>query len=182
MNDLRHVLDLSPFDAGNRIEIDAQLVGVIEILGADRMRMQLDAREVRHPGERGRIARHHFFRGAARRKFQRHHFDPLRPRFRRALLIEKFLADAVGVAHQHVRAAAGAAQRAFGHREVVANQVELGVARFWEQHLVRIGDRHFPAVDRQDLAFRLRHRLLVIPVRCVAWRRADRRAGTARAT
>jgi len=48
---------LSPQNPGDRIEIDAQFVGAVEILGADRMRMELEAREVRHPNERRRIAR-----------------------------------------------------------------------------------------------------------------------------
>jgi hypothetical protein len=67
---LRDILHLPPLDAGHRIQIDAQLVGVIEIFRAHWMRMELDAREVGHPRERGRIAWHHFVGGAARRKFE----------------------------------------------------------------------------------------------------------------
>src|SRR5688500_1508407 len=46
-DDTRHVLDLAPFHTWHRIEIDAQLVRMIEILGEHRMRMQLDAGEIR---------------------------------------------------------------------------------------------------------------------------------------
>ena len=46
---LCNLADLRPFDAGHRIEVDAQLVGMLEVLGAHRMRVQLEAGEVRHP-------------------------------------------------------------------------------------------------------------------------------------
>ena len=49
----RDVADLRPLDARHRIEIDAQLVGMIEIVGADRMRVELEAR----PGWPSRRAR-----------------------------------------------------------------------------------------------------------------------------
>ena len=137
--------------ARHRIEIDAQLVGMIEIVGAHRMRVQLEAGEVRHPGERRGVARHDLFRAAARGKAQRHDLDPRRPRCRRALLIEELAVDAVGIAHEHVGPAAGAAQRAVGHREVVAREVELRVARLRKQHLARIRDRDLAAVDQDDL-------------------------------
>ena len=50
------------------------------------------------------------------------------PRLRRALLVEELAADAVRIAHEHVRPSAGAAQRAVGDGEVVAREIELGVA------------------------------------------------------
>src|SRR5262249_46212711 len=50
-HDLSDITNLAPFDAGHRIEIDAQLVGVIEIVGPDRMRMELEASQIRHPAE-----------------------------------------------------------------------------------------------------------------------------------
>ena len=71
VHDARDLAHLRPRDAGHRIEIDAQLVGMIEIVGAHRVRMQLEAREVRHPRERRRVARHDLLRGAAGRKVQR---------------------------------------------------------------------------------------------------------------
>ena len=58
------VADLRPLHARHRVEIDAQLVGMIEVIVAHRMRMQLEAREVGHPRQRGRVARHDFFRRA----------------------------------------------------------------------------------------------------------------------
>ena len=78
----RHLADLRPLDARHRIEIHAQLVGMVEIVGAHRVRMQLEAGEVGHPQQRGGIARHDLVGAAAGRKAQRHHLDPRRARFR----------------------------------------------------------------------------------------------------
>ena len=96
----------------HRIEVDAQLVRMVEILRADRMRMQLEAREVRHPREVGRVPRNDLVGGAARRKADRDDLDPRRARLRRALLEEELPVDAVRKAHEHVGPAARAAQRA----------------------------------------------------------------------
>ena len=114
---------------------------MIEVLGAHGMRMQLETREVGHPGERCGSAGHHFVGAAARRKPQRHHLHPGRPRVRRTLLIERWRANAIGEPHQHVRPPAGAAQRAFRYRQVVIDKIELGVLRLGEQHFAGIRDR-----------------------------------------
>src|SRR3990172_7164215 len=45
--------DLRPGDARHGVEVDPQLVGVIEVVGADRVRVEIDTAEVRHPGETG---------------------------------------------------------------------------------------------------------------------------------
>ncbi len=78
---------------------------------------------------------------------QRDDLDPRRPRLGRALLVEELAADAVRIAHEHVRPAAGAAQRAVGHGEVVAHEVELGVAGLGKEHLVA-GSRSPPRARR----------------------------------
>ena len=71
----------------------------------------------------------------------------------RALLVEELAVDAVRVAHQHVRPAAGAAQRALGHREVVAHEVELGVPAFGNSTLRGSRSRRgLAAADLRGLA------------------------------
>ena len=65
-HDARDLLQLRPLDARHRIEVDAQLVRMIEILGAHRMRVELEAAEVRHPRQRGRVARHDLLRRRGR--------------------------------------------------------------------------------------------------------------------
>ena len=76
MDDLRHPAKLIPAHARHRIEIDPQLVRVIEIVGTDRMRVEFEAGEVRHPGQPCRITRHDFLRGATGREAQRDDVDP----------------------------------------------------------------------------------------------------------
>src|SRR5690606_3655500 len=85
--DLTH---LGPLDARHGIEIDPQLVRMLEILGANRMRMQLEACEIREPDERGRITRHDLLRRASGREAQLDDVDPLGTLLRRTLLIEEF--------------------------------------------------------------------------------------------
>ena len=114
VDDARDLPDLRPLDARHRVEVDAQLVGMLEVVGAHRVRVQLEAGEVGHPGEVGRMARHDLVGAAAGREADRGDLEPLGPLGRRALLEEELAADAVRVADQHARAPAGAAQRAFG--------------------------------------------------------------------
>ena len=54
-----------PLDPRHRIEINAELVRMIEIVGAHRMRVKLEAGEVGHPHERRRVAGHDLLRAAA---------------------------------------------------------------------------------------------------------------------
>ena len=70
-----------------------------------------------------------------------------------------------GVAHEHVRAAAGAAQRALGHGQVVAHDLELGDAGLGEVDLVGVRDRHLPPAHVEQHALGLgRHRQRVCPI------------------
>src|SRR5215203_2359325 len=112
---------------------------MIEIIGTHGMWMQLQARQVRHPRERRRVARHDFLGGSPGWKLQRDDFYPVGPRGRSALLIEELLADPVRIAHEHVRTPAGSVQRPLRYGEVVASKIELGVSALRKQHLVRIG-------------------------------------------
>ena len=60
--------NIVPTDAGNRIEIDAQFVGMIEIAGAHRVRVQFDAAKVHDPGKPGCVIDYDFFGGSAGRE------------------------------------------------------------------------------------------------------------------
>ncbi|OLC58683.1 MAG: hypothetical protein AUH76_16750 [Candidatus Rokubacteria bacterium 13_1_40CM_4_67_11] len=53
---MRHLTHLRPLDAGHGIEVHAQLVGMVQVLGADRMRVQLEAGEVGEPRQRSGVA------------------------------------------------------------------------------------------------------------------------------
>jgi len=109
--------------------------------------MQLEAGEVRQPGEIGRMARHDLVGAAAGREADRGHLEPVGAVRRRALLEEELVADAVGVADQHAGAPARAAQRPLGDGEVVVHQVELPDLRLRKQQLGRVRDDDVTAVD-----------------------------------
>src|SRR5271168_2812184 len=52
-----------PTDAGTWIEVNPQLIGMIEICGAHRMRMQLDATKIYDPRKPRSVIDDDFFRG-----------------------------------------------------------------------------------------------------------------------
>jgi hypothetical protein len=139
---------------GHRIEIDAQLVGVLEVVRAHRVRVQVDATQVDDPGKLRRVAEHEFARAPTRGEFELHHFHPERARLRCALLVEELALDSVYVTLERHRPSPYAAQRAIRDREVVPDQVELGVPGLGKEDLVRVGDRDLPALDLQQLLAR----------------------------
>src|SRR4029450_3186997 len=143
--------NLRPTDPRYRIEIDTKLVGMIQVMVPNRVRMQLEAGKIGHPRERGRIARHDFLCGTPGRKFQRDDLDPRRTRGRSALLIEELVADAVGIAHEDIRSIAARANRTIRNRKVVTNEVELRVARVGKKHLLRVRNADFPPSNIQNL-------------------------------
>ena len=150
----RHLADVVPRDAGDRVEVDPELVGMVEVVGADRVRVEVDAAEVDHPSERRRVVDHDLVGGSAGREGELDGPDEGRELVRGALLEEEVAGRAVREALERHRPAAGAAQRAVGDREVVADEVELGdgpAGRVREEDLVRVGDRDLVAVDDEDL-------------------------------
>src|SRR5204862_6763728 len=94
------------------------------------------------------------------------HVNPLRP-LRGALLIEELARDAVGIPHEHVRPAASPTQRAVRHREVVTRQIELGVSRLGEEHLLRIRDRDLASRGGESKG--LGHALILSAPSLLAW-------------
>ena len=120
--DPAHVVQL---DARAGIEIDAQLVGVVEVVGAHRVRVQLDAAQVHDPGEAGRVVHDQLVGGATRGERQRDGLEPVGPLVGRALLVEGLALGAVDEALQDDGAVADSDERALGDREVVADDVEL---------------------------------------------------------
>ena len=73
------VSDLRPGYAGDRVKVDPDLVGVVEILRADGMRVQVDAAQVHDPRQLSRIPDDDLLGRSARREAQFHGLDPFRP-------------------------------------------------------------------------------------------------------
>jgi hypothetical protein len=151
----RHLDDLPPLHAGHRVEVDAQLVRAVEVVGEHRVRVEVDATEVDHPGQRGRVADHDLLGGTAGGVLELGHLDPVGPLGRSPLLPDRLFVEPLHEPLEHHRPPPHPAQRALGHSEVVVDQVELGVTAGREHHLVGVGDRHLAAGDLEDR--RLRH-------------------------
>ena len=114
------------------------------------MRVELQAPQVGHPGQGRGVPGHHLLGRAAGGKAQGDDLDPVRPLLGRALLVEELAVDSVGVADEHVRAAARSAQGALGHRQVVADDLELGDAGLGKVDLARVRDRDLAAAHLED--------------------------------
>ena len=147
----RHLSHLRPRDSRDGIEIDAQLVRMLEIVGAHRVRVQIDAAEVDHPGELRRIVHHQLDRATARGKAQLDRVDPDGSLHGRALLEEELSLRAIDEPLHRHRAPAHAPHRALRDRQVIEDQVALRVPRLGEEHLLRIGDGHLASGDLEHV-------------------------------
>ena len=138
-------------DAGHRVEVDAQLVGMVEVVGPDRVRVEVDAAEVDDPGQAaassttissavrpdGKVSvavriQSGAFSGA---RFWKNG-SPAAPSTKRLSAIGRPPAP---------RSAP------VGDGQVVVDEVELGVAGLREVDLARVGDRDLAPADLEDL-------------------------------
>lgn len=51
----RDLDDPPPLDPGHRVQVDPQFIGMIEVGGKHRMRIEVDAAEIDHPGQSGGV-------------------------------------------------------------------------------------------------------------------------------
>src|SRR5215472_10602432 len=151
-----HLEDLRPLNAGHRVQVDPQLVRVVEVFGQHRVRVQVDAAQVDHPGDAGHVAGHHLVGGAPGREAEQDRLDPVGPLVRGPLLEERLALGAVHVPLEHHGPPGHAAQRSVRHGEVVLDQVELGVPGAGEVDLARVRHHHggSPHVQAQFLPVR----------------------------
>ena len=91
----RDPADVVPRHARARIEIDAQLVRMIEVGGAHRVRVQLEAAEVDDPGEAGGVVDDDLLGGPPRRKREGGGAKPAGALLGRSLLVEDLALGAV---------------------------------------------------------------------------------------
>jgi hypothetical protein len=152
--DQRHVPHLWPRHTSHRIEINAQLVGMLEVVGSYRVRVEVDTSEVDHPDELGFIAHHDLMCGAPRGKAQLDRLDPLWARLGSSLLKERLSLRSVDETLERHRPSRDAAQGALGHAQVEADKVELGVPRAGKEDLVRVADRYLSPAQLQDFLAR----------------------------
>src|SRR5262245_32507692 len=130
---------------------------MIEVVGAHRVWVEIDAPQVDDPQQLCGVAHHDLASRSPGRELQLDRLDPVGVLLWGALLEERLLLDAVDVAVEYDRPARDPPQRAIGDGCIVANQVELGVARLRKEHLVGVGDDDLAAGGLDDGLLRFRH-------------------------
>ena len=156
-DDQRDRAHVCPRHAGARIEVDAQLVGVLEVARSDRVRVQVDAAEVDDPRQRGRVRDDHLVRGATRGKGEFDRRDERGQRCGGAFLEEELAAGAVRKALERHRPIPHPAQGPVGDREVVVHEVQLGDPGIRKEELGGVADGHLLPVDLERDRFAACH-------------------------
>ena len=109
--------------------------------------MELDAAEVRDPGETGRVRDDGKVRLIAGRVVDVHGLEPLGMRDGHSLLVEEVALDPVGVSlHLHWPSCHVVEDRV-GDVDVVLDEVAFGQAHLGEKDLLEIGDLDLAACD-----------------------------------
>jgi hypothetical protein len=146
--------DVVPGDAGARVEIDAELVGVVEVGGEDRVRVELHAAEVDDPKEAGGVVDDDLFGGAAGGEAKRDGAEVGWEIGGGALLVEGLGFCAVDEALEDDGAVLNALQGSGRYGEEVTGDVELGeLDLLGEVELGGAGDADVMPVYSENLGF-----------------------------
>jgi len=156
-HDAGYLDDLLPTDARHRIEVDAELVGVLEIGRARRVWVEVDAAQVDDPRELRGAFDDDLLRRAPGWKAKRHRLDPIGPFRGSALLEERGAVGPVDEALQRHGPVAYPAHGSVGDGHVVPDEIELRVTGVAEVDLARVRDDDLPTRDVQDLALYVLH-------------------------
>ena len=143
-----------PLDARRRVEVDAQLVGRVQVVAARRPGVEVDHAEVDRPHQvRGIVGDELLGRAPGGERHGRG-LQPLRHVARDALLPDRLLEDAVDEALEHGRALAQVDRHRLRRLEVVLDEVELRPAGVREVHLGRVGQPDLAPrrLDHRELA------------------------------
>jgi hypothetical protein len=141
---LAHRLERSP---RNRIKIEVQIVGTIDVVAACVPWVQIDAAEVHDPQQRREILHHGKIDDVARRVLDRARLDPFRTRRRRALHEEALARRAVRIALHHHRTIDEVRQERRCDVGVILQEIALGQAELGPEDLAQIGETHFARTD-----------------------------------
>ena len=142
MHDAGDLLRLGEAGAGLRVEVDAQLVGLLDVGAPGVPRVELDRRHLHRPHDRGELGDAQLVGRAPGREADLGRLDPVRRALGQPLLVDLLAVDALGIAVQHARPLAQRADDAVPDRQVVVDEVELGLAARREVHPVGIADAH----------------------------------------
>jgi hypothetical protein len=155
----RHLADRVPSHPRRGVEVHAQLVRAVEVGSPDRVGVEIDHSEVDRPDQVGGVVDDQLGCRAPAREGECRGLEPLGRPLGHALLEEELAAGAVDEALHRPRPLPQLDNRRFFYCEVVLGDVELGVARLGEEHLVRVGEPDLAAgrLDRRVVA--LGHRV-----------------------
>ena len=157
-HDHAHPPHVVPGHSRSRIQVHAELVRMLEVVGAHRVRVQIDAAQVHDPEKLRRVPSHDLPGGAAGRETQLDGLDPVGMRLGRALLVEGLALGALHIAFEDDRPRLDPSQRRVRDRQVILRQVQLRVADLREEHLFGVRDRDIAARRLQGGHGSLRHR------------------------
>ena len=139
--------DISDFQCptlGGSLPPAPHTIGVVQVVGEHRMRVEVNAAQVDRPGQAGRIVDDGLLGRGAGCVAQLDDVDPAGPFCRRSFLKDRLLVDALDEPFQDHRAPRHAPQCTVSDGQVVADQVQFGVAGSsvltGEDHLVGVGD------------------------------------------
>ena len=152
----RHLLRVLERRAGLRVDVDAQLVGVVDVGAPRRPRVEVDRCQIGRPRDLRDLGHAELVRVPAGRERDARGLDPLGTLLRHALLVDRLALGAVGMPLQLCRPLVQRADDPLGHGDVVLDVVELGRLQLPVEDLVRIGHLDRPAADLQ-LHERRRH-------------------------
>ncbi len=138
--DDRDFAHIRPLAVGGRVEVDQEVIGLLDLRDARVPRVQLDATEIDHPGERGRVVDHREDRRVAAGELDVLLAHVVRMR-RHALLVEEVALHAIRVAHHMKRPGPQVRENSVGEVYVVMDEIALREAGLGEEDLVRVTDR-----------------------------------------
>jgi hypothetical protein len=155
----RDVAHLGEGDAGAGVEVDAQLVGMVEVGAPHGPGVPVDDAEVDAPDEVGAVVGDELARVAPAGEGDGGGLQPVGGAVGHALLEEGLAADAVDPALERGGPLAQVAHDGGLALDVVVDEIDLGETSVGEERLVGIADAHLtPAhLDNDRLAFRGGH-------------------------
>src|SRR5688572_2662754 len=130
--------DVFEGETGRWVEIEAQLVWVVSVLGPDRPGVKVEAATLDQPDDVGFRTRHNHHARSLGGEF---HLDGLEGRVGLGpLVVDRVDINRLHVALQHGWATEYASQCSFGHADEVIDDIELGPSLPGEEQLVRARD------------------------------------------
>ena len=123
------------------------LVGMLGVGPPRRPRVEDHRAEVRGPGDRRDLGHAQLVGVAARRERDARGLEPLGMVLRHPLLVDRLALDAVRKSLQRAWPLEQRTHDARAYRQVVVDQVELGLASLREVDLLGVGDAHRASLD-----------------------------------